>query len=82
MFSNIWVLGYTKIVLYNPKLDENKIQMLKYLSMIDIFIKIYKFLPVLRAWGGHVVAQLVEALRYKSEDRGFDSRCHWNFSLT
>jgi len=31
----------------------------------------------------HWVAQLVEALRYKPEDRGFDSRwCHWNFSLT
>ena len=32
---------------------------------------------------GTTVAQLVEALRYKSEGRGFDSRwCHWNFSLT
>jgi len=32
---------------------------------------------------GHAVAQLVEALRYKSEGRGFDSRwCNWNFSLT
>jgi hypothetical protein len=32
---------------------------------------------------GHAVAQLVEALRYKPERRGFDSRwCHWNFSLT
>ena len=32
---------------------------------------------------GHVVAQLVEALCYKSEGCGFDSRlCHWNFSLT
>jgi len=31
----------------------------------------------------HVVAQLVEALRYKPEGRGFDSRwCHWDFSLT
>ena len=31
---------------------------------------------------GHVVSQLVEALRYKSECRRFDSRwCHWNFSL-
>ena len=32
---------------------------------------------------GHVLAQLVEALRYKPEGRGFDS-CwyHWNFSLT
>ena len=33
--------------------------------------------------GGQAVAQLVEALRYKSEVRGFDSRwCHGNFSLT
>jgi hypothetical protein len=32
---------------------------------------------------GHAVEQLVEALRYKSEGRGFDPRwCHWNFSLT
>ena len=31
----------------------------------------------------HAVAQLVEALRYKPEGRGFDSRwCNWNFSLT
>jgi hypothetical protein len=30
--------------------------------------------------GTLLVAQLVEALRYKSEGRGFDSRwCHWNF---
>jgi hypothetical protein len=33
--------------------------------------------------GGHAVAKLVEALRYKPEGREFDSRwCHWNFSLT
>jgi hypothetical protein len=31
----------------------------------------------------NAVAQLVQALRYKPESRGFDSRwCHWNFSLT
>jgi hypothetical protein len=31
----------------------------------------------------HAVAQLVEALCYKPEGRGVDSRCsHWNFSLT
>jgi len=31
---------------------------------------------------GHTVAQLVEALRYKQEGRGFDSRWrHWNYSL-
>ena len=32
---------------------------------------------------GYAVAQLVEALRYKLEGRGFDSRwSHWNFSVT
>jgi hypothetical protein len=32
---------------------------------------------------GYAVAQLVEALRYKPEGRGFDFRlCHWNFLLT
>jgi hypothetical protein len=32
---------------------------------------------------GYTVAQFGEALRYKPEGRGFDSRwCHWNFSLT
>jgi len=32
---------------------------------------------------GYAVVQLVEALRYKPEGRGFDSRwCHWNLSLT
>ena len=37
----------------------------------------------LRPRGMLLVAQLVEALRYKPEGRGFDSRwCHWNFSLT
>jgi hypothetical protein len=30
-----------------------------------------------------LLAQLVEALLYKPEGRGFDSRwCYWNFSLT
>ena len=33
--------------------------------------------------GGHAVAQLGEALRYKPESRGFDSRWyHWDFSFT
>jgi len=32
---------------------------------------------------GYAVAQLVEALRYKPEGRGFDSRWYnWTFSLT
>jgi hypothetical protein len=32
---------------------------------------------------GHAVGQLVEALYYKPEGRGIDSRwCHWKFSLT
>jgi len=32
---------------------------------------------------GHAVEHLVEVMRYKSEDRGFDSRwCQRNFSFT
>jgi hypothetical protein len=31
-------------------------------------------------WSTLLVVQLVEALRYKPEGRGFDFRwCHWNF---
>ena len=43
-------------------------------------LAVYLYLLTTR---GHAVVQLVEALRYKSEGRGFDSRwCNWNFSLT
>jgi hypothetical protein len=36
-----------------------------------------------RKFWRHAVAELVEALRYKPEGRGFDSRwSHWHFSLT
>ena len=43
-----------------------------------------KFLkPVTNNIWGHAVAQMVEALRYKPEGSGFDSRwCHRQFSLT
>jgi hypothetical protein len=37
---------------------------------------------LIAVWG-HALAQLVEALNYKPEGRGFGSRwCRWNFSLT
>jgi hypothetical protein len=40
-------------------------------------------MPTTALGGTLLVAQLVVALRYKPEGRGFDSRwCHWNFSLT
>jgi len=49
----------------------------KKLIYLDVILFDYLFLMV------HAVAQFVEALRYKSEGRGLDSRwCHWNFSLT
>jgi hypothetical protein len=41
------------------------------------------FPPPLSLPGGHAVAQLVKALRYKSVGHGFDSRwCHGSFSIT
>jgi hypothetical protein len=46
----------------------------------------YGFVPELislKLNAGYEVAQLVEALPYKPEGRGFNSRwCHWNFSFT
>jgi len=42
-----------------------------------------KFRSTRRKVSNDAVAQLVEALRYKPKNRGFDSRlCHWIFSLT
>ena len=41
------------------------------------------FRSIGRSQSGYVVAQLVEALRYKTESRGFDFQWgHWDFSLT
>jgi hypothetical protein len=45
--------------------------------------RLCEILLYLAAWWGYAVAQLVEALCYKPESRGFDSRrCQMNFSLT
>jgi hypothetical protein len=41
------------------------------------------YYPLLSDPWGRAATQLVEALRYKLEGHGFDSRwCHRNFSLT
>jgi len=58
-----------------------------FLLFADLLVKVMPYATEYshsykNTWG-YVVAQLVEALRYKPEGRGFDSRwCHWNFSLT
>jgi hypothetical protein len=54
-----------------------------------VILSVYPYFPNLnlsknvpKTWGTLLVAKLVEALRYKSEGREFDSRwCYWNFSL-
>jgi hypothetical protein len=47
-------------------------------QLIGLVTGLWKItLPIAYALG-HALAQLVEALRYKPEGRGFDSRwCHW-----
>jgi hypothetical protein len=51
---------------------------LRRLVFQNLFLKIFTTRSV-----GFAVAQLVEALCYKPEVCGFDSRwCHWNFLLT
>jgi len=53
-----------------------------YRQVVKVRMKL-EYVTILQSNWGHAVAQLVEALRYKPEGRGFDSRwCHWNFSLT
>jgi hypothetical protein len=45
--------------------------------ILSVFELEYPFILLSLAIRGHAVAQLVEALRYKPADRGFDSRwCH------
>jgi len=58
--------------------SKKKVTLISSLWQILRFAEKFK-LSSLLFWG-HAVAQLVEALRYKPEGRGFDSRwCHWNF---
>jgi hypothetical protein len=54
------------------------------LLFITITHDIYDFVPETKHFSrGHAVAQLTEALRYRPEGRGFDSRLsHWDFSFT
>ena len=58
---------------------------MEYGRKVSLTIKCAKYMNIkvsLVMSMGYAVAQLVEALRYKPEGRGFDCRCHWNFSLT
>ena len=59
-------------------LKSDELQFLNYLFANEVAI----LYPVDLLDRGHAVAQLVEALRYKLEGRGFDSRwCLWNFFI-
>jgi hypothetical protein len=53
------------------------------LSSSAFLVLVYQVVEFTSPDWGLMVAQLVEALRYNPEGRGFDSRlCHWHFSLT
>jgi hypothetical protein len=52
------------------------------MAVITETVFVYFYVDLVRSGGTLLVAQLVEALRYKPEGRGFDSRCYWNFSST
>ena len=65
---------------YHPKHVEQFPDMNKLCNVASCWIYIG---ILLRSSQRHAVAQLVEALLYKPEGRGFDSRwCHWIFTLT
>jgi 2-keto-3-deoxy-L-rhamnonate aldolase RhmA len=63
------------------------IRIYEYQNLLSL--QLVSFLVGLRTYqhpfikGEHVVAQLLQALRYRPEGRRFDSRCgHWDFSWT
>jgi hypothetical protein len=64
------------------------LQLLNYYFLVNLIgnLKLIRndvFTTLLLTLVGNAVAQLIEALPYKPEGRGFDSRWyHWNFSLT
>ena len=52
-------------------------------SLHTVMFKGFMFYNSVIKYLEHAVAQLFEALCYKPEGRGFDSRwCHWDFSFT
>jgi hypothetical protein len=69
IFNVYYILKYLHVDIYRRDLVHNN-------HDIAIYTSYYKYVE-------HAMAQLVEALRYKPEGHGFDSRlCNWNFSLT
>jgi hypothetical protein len=58
---------------YNQKFIINIIKV--YIAMYNTYSYMFRLV--------HAVTQVIQALRYKPEGRGFDSRwSNWNFSLT
>jgi hypothetical protein len=86
---NITVLGF-KIIRFNwtnqlVPLSKHSVSIIKTDQLMANGEVSYCLYSVLnrKSAGTLLVAQLVEALRYKPVGRGFDSRwCHWNSSLT
>jgi hypothetical protein len=71
--------------------DYSVVSYIKESNMLTLYALVRRILITLRTefvctlyiYMRYAVAQLVEALRYKPEGRGFDSRWgHWNFSAT
>jgi hypothetical protein len=77
----VWTLWFREFMVYLVLLQFCVFHDLTIIYKTTAFILVVLRRPVFD-WG-HAVAQLVKALRYKPEGRGFDSRwCHCNFSLT
>jgi len=84
-FADSWTLrkNRSEISCKSSYVVSEKIRRTDRVKTVEVLNEVKKELDILHTIKGHVVAQLVEALRYKLEGRGFDSRwCHWNFSLT
>ena len=64
--------------------EGNHVAILKRMLFVLNYQVFFSLFPsYLHLFQGYTVAQLVQALRYMPEGRGFNSRwCHWNFSVT
>ena len=79
----VYKFGSSDLVTKESKIKGKKGTLKTRANIWDISFKQFVLIIFILIFKGHAVAQLVEALRYKSEGRVFDSRwCHWNFSLT
>jgi hypothetical protein len=75
LLLSAYQLEWFPLIIFSQFLEKHLMQSTELLLLCISLIYLLRY--------GYAVVQLVEALRYKPEGRGFDSRwSHYNFSVT